>query len=354
MKNTSTLVRTICEIGIIAALGFVFDELQGLFFKGIFLNGGSIGFAMIAVLVIAFRRGWLPAFITGIIMGALDLATSAYIIHPVQLVLDYILPYAVVGFAGLLKPFFDKSTKKEEKVLWLISGAVIGGLLKFLSHYTAGVFFWTKDPSKFLWGLENTNRFFYCFVYNIAFIGPSIILTGGLLVAMFFTAPRILSNQPFVEDNESEKKSKLPVVLSSIVTAGGLFCFVYYLIEYIKSFSDYYVPEESAYGYDFNPDSMVIFVLGLFIVVLGVNCIIGYFKNNFSYLIMSSSLLAITGTSLLYGIVRLIRAYIKEKDPKLYWIWFVIGTLTVLLITAFFIVSLISKKREKTNSLTNQ
>ena len=72
MKNTSKLVTTLCEIGIFAALGFVLDELQGIIFKGVFPNGGSIGFAMIAVLIIAFRRRnvW-PAVLTGLIIGLL-------------------------------------------------------------------------------------------------------------------------------------------------------------------------------------------------------------------------------------------------------------------------------------------
>ena len=36
MKNTTNAVRTISEVGIFAALGFVFDELQGIIFKGVF------------------------------------------------------------------------------------------------------------------------------------------------------------------------------------------------------------------------------------------------------------------------------------------------------------------------------
>ena len=81
MKNTTTAVRTISEVGIFAALGFVFDELQGIIFKGVFPNGGSIGFAIIAVLIIAYRRGFIPALVTGLIMGLLDIASNAYIIN---------------------------------------------------------------------------------------------------------------------------------------------------------------------------------------------------------------------------------------------------------------------------------
>ena len=91
MKNTTNLVRTLCEVGIFAALGFVFDELQGIFFGGVFPNGGSIGFAMIAVLIVSYRRGFLPGLLTGLLMGLFDIATKAYIIHPMQVLFDYIL-----------------------------------------------------------------------------------------------------------------------------------------------------------------------------------------------------------------------------------------------------------------------
>ena len=156
MKNTSKLVTTLCEIGIFAALGFVIDELQGIIFKGVFPNGGSIGFAMIAVLIVAFRRRYVwQAVLTGLIIGLFDIATSAYIIHPVQLLLDYILPYTLVGLAGIFKIFFDMSEKKSTRVLWLIVATFVGGMLKFLSHYLAGVFFWS-DPSGFVWGYKNS------------------------------------------------------------------------------------------------------------------------------------------------------------------------------------------------------
>ena len=97
MDTRNNYVRIMCEIGIFAAIGFVLDELQGIISKGLFINGGSIGFAMLAVIVIGYRRGWLPALLTGLIMGALDISTSAYIIHPAQLFLDYLLPYGLVA-----------------------------------------------------------------------------------------------------------------------------------------------------------------------------------------------------------------------------------------------------------------
>ena len=341
-NNTTNLVRTLCEIGIFAALGFVFDELQGIFFGGLFPNGGSIGFAMIAVLIVSYRRGFLPGLLTGLLMGLFDIATKAYVIHPMQVLFDYILPYAVVGFAGLLKPLFDKSEKKVEKILWLISGAVIGGLLKLGSHYLAGVFFWA-DPEYFAWNLNQMNPYLYCFIYNIAFIGPSIVITGGLLVAVYLTAPRVLTNKPFIEEIESEQNSYVPVAISSVLIASGGFLFIYFLIDWIKSFTY----KASSQKYSFSQDSMVIYVLGIFFIVLGVICLVSYFKNRFNYLVLSSSLLVITLISLIYAAGKIGYAMQEEIDPSKYWLWLAIAGIGFVLAEVLFVLMLLKKKRDQ-------
>ena len=342
MKNTTNLVRTLCEIGIFAALGFVFDELQGIFFGGIFPNGGSIGFAMIAVLIVAYRRGFLPGVLTGLLMGLFDIATKAYVIHPAQVLFDYILPYAVVGCAGLLKPFFDKSEKRLEKILWLISGAVIGGLLKFASHYLAGVFFWA-DPEYFAWNLNQMNPYLYCFVYNIAFIGPSIVITGGLLVAVYVIAPRVLTNKPFVEETESEQNNFVPIAISSVLITAGGFLFIYFLVDWIKSFTY----KASSQKYSFNQDSMVIYVLGIFFIVLGVICLVSYFKNKFNYLVLSSSLLVITLISLIYAAGKIGYAFQEKIDPSKYWLWLGVAAFGFIAAEALFVLMLLKRKRDE-------
>ena len=344
-NNTPKLVITLCEIGIFAALGFVLDELQGILFKGVFPNGGSIGFAMIAVLIVGYRRGLWPALLTGLIMGLFDIATSAYIVHPAQLFLDYILPYALVGFAGIFKYFFDRYDNKKSRILWLIAGTVIGGLLKFLSHYLAGVFFWA-DPTNFAWGLSDTNAYLYCFIYNIAFIGPSIILGGALLVVLFLRAPQMFVPKYAVADERlKDVINPFKIVLTISTIAFGLFVFVFYLIKYIKSYTiDYY--EGGAFEYNFDPDSMVIFALGLFLAIMGAFNLYQYFKDKFSYAVYSGSLSAILLVSMIYDIARLIKMYVKGKDPTLYWIWFVIGMLSLGGALTFFIISMIRRKKE--------
>lgn len=342
MKNTTNAVRTISEVGIFAALGFVFDELQGIIFKGVFPSGGSIGFAMIAVLIIAYRRGFLPALVTGLIMGLLDIATSAYIIHPAQLLLDYIFPYALVAVAGFLRPLYNRSKNLNEKILWLISGVVIGGMAKFLSHFLAGVIFWADSEQA--WGITDMHPWLYSFIYNIAYMAPCIFLTGALLVVLQIVAPKILATKSAFIDSEKETNTTGPMVVSFLTISTGLFFFIFFLVKYIQSFGDY-TDEYGAYGYDFNPDAMILFVLGAFLVVLGVVSLIKVFKNDFSYVTFTGALSAITTSAFVFGLYRLIRAITKGKDPTLYWIWFSIGGATMMIAIALLVLSIVFKKK---------
>ena len=342
MKDRANTIRTLCEIGIFAALGFVFDELQGLFFGGIFPNGGSIGFAMIAVLIIAYRRGLVPALATGLIMGLFDIATKAYVIHPMQVLLDYIFPYMFVGFAGLFKPLFDKAETKGFKITWLIIGTITGGLLKFLSHYLAGVVFWA-NPEYFAWGLNSMSPYLYCFIYNIAFIGPSIVLTGALIVVVYLAAPRVLTNVPFIKEKEGTSKNYIPVIASSALIATGAFLFVFFFINWLQSF--YY--KESSQKYYFNQDSMVIYVIGIYFAVLGTICLVAHFKNKFNYLVLSSSMLVITYISLGYSVAKIVESYQDEADPKTYWVWFIVAFAGFIVMLVFFILTMLERKKEK-------
>ena len=342
MKNN--IVRTIAEVGIFAAIGFVLDEIQGVLAFS-FVNGGSIGIAMIAVLIIAYRRGILPAVATGLIMGALDISTKAYIIHPAQLLLDYLLPYALVGVAGLFKYFFDRNDNKKTKCLWLVVGAVVGGLLKLLSHYLAGVIFW-NNPSDFCWGLNEMRPELFSFVYNFAFIGPSIILCSILLVVLFLRAPKVLMTQGEVVTYVETKEHKNKVIQYSLVSAliaAGLFLLIFYLIKYINSLENY--SSETEIYYVFSRNCMVFSIVGFVTFLLALNELFRIIKNKFHYHLMGLNYGIFLFALSIVGLARIIEMYTDKKVQinNLYWLWFTLAfVIGGVLITLF----IISRKKE--------
>ena len=198
-KTRGSTVSVLAEIGIIAALGFVLDELQSAYSRGLFVNGGSIGFAMLCVIIVGYRRGFLPALAVGFIMSGLDVLTGPYIVPGsigrviLQVGLDYILAYPVVALGCLFKPLFDKAETKGKQAFYLTLGVLVGGLAKFFVHFLAGVLFY-NDPETFVWGLGGVNAGVYSMLYNGAFMLPCIGLTLAIALAVFFKAPSLYND----------------------------------------------------------------------------------------------------------------------------------------------------------------
>lgn len=198
-EKKGDLIKTMAEVGVMAALGFVLDELSGIMFKGVFINGGSIGIAMVCVLLIAFRRGFVPALATGLVMGLLDLATGPYIIPGeawrafVQVLLDYVAAYPLVAFAALLRKPFLNAEDKGKKILYLSLGTLLGGFLKLGSHFLSGILFWA-DPSGFAFSWNWMNPYAYCFLYNALYVIPCIVLSLGFLIVLFVRVPSLFKD----------------------------------------------------------------------------------------------------------------------------------------------------------------
>ena len=193
-------VRVIAEIAIFAAIAVVLDILQGGIWKAAFANGGSIGFAMVPIFVIAYRRGLIAGLICGLIVSILQMLGGIYVINSgsldgwkgnagpyIQVMLDYVLAYTVVGFSGAFAGLYRTSEGKK-KVLFVIIGCVIGGLLKYLCHVLSGIFFW---PGK-MWGVSGHA---YSWLYNGLYMIPNIVVCTVVMAILavfypvFFEAP---------------------------------------------------------------------------------------------------------------------------------------------------------------------
>ena len=212
-KKNHDIVMTMVEVGVMAALGFVLDELSGIMFKGVFVNGGSIGIAMVCVLVMAFRRGFVPALATGVVMGLLDLATGPYIIPGdawrafVQVFLDYVAAYPMVAFAAIFRKAFLNAEEKQKKVLFLCLGSILGGLLKLFAHFLSGILFWA-DPSGFAFSWNWMNPYLYCFLYNALYVLPCLVLSLGFLLVLFWRIPSLLKEPNHLYERKAAETKK--------------------------------------------------------------------------------------------------------------------------------------------------
>lgn len=337
MSNKKT-TQIISEIGLFSAIGFILDEFQGLFFKGIFINGGSIGIAMIAVLIISYRRGIIAGALTGLIIGLLDIASSAYIIHPAQLFLDYLFPYAFVALSGI---FRKKYINNNHQVLYLVLGTIAGGIAKLTSHYLSGIIFWA-NPKYFAWNLSWMSSYAYSFLYNFAFIGPSIILCLLLILIINKKGGQIL----IAKDEQQSSSITTPNIIDKTISVFSIICglglFISFLIIYIKSYQGY--SEASTVDYSFNKDSMLIWIIGLMLFVIGTYGLISIIKKYYIRGLTFGSLIFVGGFSLIYSIVALIKASRKSALVTNYVIWLSVSIVFILLIVT---IILLLKKQQK-------
>lgn len=211
-------VRTVAEIAIFAAIGFVLDIFQGGIFKGIWFNGGGIGISMVPVFIIAYRRGLIPGVLCGLILSLINMLGGIYVINSgslegwrgssfgvfCQVALDYVITYPLVGLAGCFAGLYKRSETKGFKIMWVIIGTFIGGMLKFISHLLSGGLFWLNSGNKFMGVMDS--GWLYSFVYNISYMLPSIILSIIIMVLIARFYPILLNPNDKINKEEKENK----------------------------------------------------------------------------------------------------------------------------------------------------
>jgi thiamine transporter len=142
MKKLGLL--TLIEVAIFAALALVLDLLPSLRIG----PSISISFAMVPILIIAFRRGFLAAIISGFLWGLLQIAIGeAWILTPLQAFMEYFVAFACVGFAGLfMKPIKRNLTRKNTRkaMAWVIIATFVGGFARYFWHFLAGIVFFSE------------------------------------------------------------------------------------------------------------------------------------------------------------------------------------------------------------------
>ena len=178
-------LQLLLEIAILGALSFILDRL--VLFE--MPQGGSITLSMLPIIVMAFRWGLAGGMLTGFISGLLQLITGPKVFHWAQVLLDYTLAYTLVGLAAITSIWLIRTVAKKNKngmAAAIITGTVIGGLLRYLIHFIGGIVFFGE------YAPEGQPAWLYSLLYNGSYMIPSIILCAIVSVLLFTTAPRLL------------------------------------------------------------------------------------------------------------------------------------------------------------------
>ena len=181
MKRKTKII-TMAEVAIFASIGFILDLLASLY-SGFFPFGGSISLALIAVVIVSFRRGTLAGICCGLIIGLLDLTDGFYTIADtwynsiLQIGLDYIFTYMIIGLVGLTKPLL----KRINHILVITITTVLAGILKYFCHFLSGVLYWPQFDNQPL-----IERVVYSLGYNGGYMIPTIIISGVISFLLAF------------------------------------------------------------------------------------------------------------------------------------------------------------------------
>jgi thiamine transporter len=158
--------RILAEIIMLVALGTALSLISHSFFR--LPQGGSINIGMVPLFWLALRRGWKIGILGGFLFGVIDLAFDPFIVHPIQLLLDYPLPYAAIGLAG----FFQK---------YAIVGIGVGITGRFICHTLSGIIYFADYTP------EGLNPIIYSAGYNATYLIPSAIVCAILVYTLMKT-----------------------------------------------------------------------------------------------------------------------------------------------------------------------
>lgn len=185
MKNKQILFIT--EAAIMLALSTVLSFVK-LYQAPL---GGAVTLcSMLPVMYISFRygvaRGVACSFVYSVIQLLQGLGNVTCFPTAVGMIgciaLDYILPYTLIGLAGL---FYKKDGTNLQRIIGAVAGVAFACALRFACHFFGGAVLWyemTKEGGNSY--ANKVGMWMYSFVYNISYLGPDaaidIVLAAGI------------------------------------------------------------------------------------------------------------------------------------------------------------------------------
>ncbi|KXU48996.1 MAG: energy-coupled thiamine transporter ThiT [Coprobacillus cateniformis] len=170
--NVKTMVQLAMFMALTIVLGYVNKIIPEM------PQGGTISIDIIAIFLCAYLMGTGYGVICGVGVAILQFALGiASYWGPWSVLLDYVLPLAVCGLAGLLKPTKIGSVP----IYW---GIIFAMFLKYISHFLSGAFLFAE------YAPEGMNPIIYSLGYNLPYNLVTMILC---MVVVPILCPRLKS-----------------------------------------------------------------------------------------------------------------------------------------------------------------
>jgi thiamine transporter len=164
--NTRSVVYAAICISLAFALSFIKFSMP---------YGGSVTLAsFVPLLIYSYFYGPVKGMFAGIVYGLLQFIQDSWFLTPVQFILDYILAFSGIAFAGAFKNII------KNKTAGVVAGATAAGLFRCVMHIFAGILFFNAGYVEE--GLPQTNAFIYSSLYNLSYVIPDVLIAVGVLI----------------------------------------------------------------------------------------------------------------------------------------------------------------------------
>ncbi|MBO4401479.1 MAG: energy-coupled thiamine transporter ThiT [Selenomonadaceae bacterium] len=141
------------------ALAFLLSQIQLYHFP----QGGLVTLgSMVPLLLVSFRYGAKAGALAGFLYGLLQIIQDPFILHPVQVLFDYPLPFMAMGLAG----FFPRR---------MILAAALSFAGRFACHFISGVVFFAS------YAPEGVSPVIYSLTANATYIVPEMLICCVIL-----------------------------------------------------------------------------------------------------------------------------------------------------------------------------
>ncbi|MFI8684243.1 energy-coupled thiamine transporter ThiT [Rossellomorea sp. NPDC077527] len=184
MKHTRLIV--LLEASLMAAFAVILDMLPSIKLS----PSISISIAMVPIFLLSYRRGWKAGLTGGFLWGILQIALGdAWIATPVQMVIEYFIAFAFIGFAGMFAGKIQGSlgdSRRSKAILWVVIATFVGSLARYFWHFIAGfVFFAEYAP-------DDMSPLLFSFIANGITMLGSALLCSIVLAIITNIAPRLI------------------------------------------------------------------------------------------------------------------------------------------------------------------
>ncbi|GIM30912.1 energy-coupled thiamine transporter ThiT [Paraclostridium bifermentans] len=158
--------KEIVMIAMFSAISFILYMIQFIRYPQ---GGGITLFSMLPTMLLAILYGKEAGVTGGLIFGLLKLLNGAYVVHPAQFLLDYILSNMALGLAGE----FGREKKSD-----MFKGCLFASSLSVLISIISGVVYFGQ------YAPEGMNIVLYSCIYNISSAGVEGLLSSIILVLL--------------------------------------------------------------------------------------------------------------------------------------------------------------------------